>query len=116
LIRRASAAPGVDAAGVGSNGGSFMLLTIEGAPDRPPDQKKRGLLSSASQGYAAAIGLRVVKGRWLTDDEPAPVFVINETLARQAFPGVDPIGKRIRLPFIGPSASASRSGPRAVRS
>ena len=32
-----------------------------------------------------------------------PVFVINETLARQAFPGVDPIGKRIRLPYMDAS-------------
>jgi putative ABC transport system permease protein len=29
--------------------------------------------------------------------------VINETLARQAFPGTDPIGKRIRLPFVDTS-------------
>jgi ABC-type antimicrobial peptide transport system permease subunit len=36
----------------------------------------------------------------MTDREPTPVFVINETLARQAFPGTDPIGKRIRLPFF----------------
>jgi ABC-type antimicrobial peptide transport system permease subunit len=49
--------------------------------------------------------LRVVKGRWLTDHEPAPVFVINETLARQAFPGTDPIGKRLRLPFMNTSTS-----------
>jgi putative ABC transport system permease protein len=103
LLRRAAAAPGVEAVGVGSNGGSNMLLTIEGEPDRPPDQKKRAALSSVSEGYAAALGLRIVKGRWLTDREPTPVFVINESLARQAFPGVDPIGKRIRLPFIDTS-------------
>ena len=28
------------------------------------------------------------------------MFVINETLARQAFPGANPIGKRIRLPYM----------------
>ena len=33
------------------------------------------------------------------------MFVINETLARQAFPGADPIGKRIRLPFVDASTS-----------
>jgi putative ABC transport system permease protein len=103
LLRRAAEAPGVEAVGVGSNGSSNMLLTIEGEPDRPPDQKKRGALSSVSEGYAAALGLRIVKGRWLTDREPTPVFVINETLARQAFPGTDPIGKRIQLPFMDTS-------------
>ena len=87
MLHRAAAAPGVEAAGVGSNGGSIMRLTIEGEPDMPPEQKPHGVLSSASEGYASALGLRVVKGRWLTDHEPTPVFVINETLARQAFPG-----------------------------
>ena len=105
MLRRAAAAPGVEAAGVGSNGGAIMRLTIEGEPDLPPPQKPHGLLSSASAGYASALGMRVVKGRWLTDHEPVPAFVINETLARQAFPGVDPIGKRIRLPFMDASSS-----------
>ena len=105
MLRRTAAAPGVEAAGVGSNGGAMMLLTIEGRPDTSPEHKPRGVLSSASEGYAAALGLRVVQGRWLTDHERTPVFVINETLARQAFPGEDPIGKAIRLPFVDPSNS-----------
>ncbi len=99
VVARARTAPGVEAAGVGSNGDAIMLVTVAGAPDMPPEQKPRATLSSVSEGYAAAIGLRVVKGRWLTDREPLPVFVINETLARQTFPGIDPIGQRIRLPF-----------------
>jgi putative ABC transport system permease protein len=107
LLQRAAAAPGVESAGVGSNGSSIMRLTIEGEPDMPPEQKPHGVLSSASEGYASALGLRIVKGRWLTDHEPTPVFVINETLARHAFPGSDPIGKRIRLPFVDAS---TRSG------
>jgi putative ABC transport system permease protein len=108
LVRRAAAAPGVEAAGVGSNGGAIMLLTVEGQADTPPDQKPSAVLSSASEGYAAALGLRVVKGRWLTDHEQTPVFVITETLARQAFPGVDPIGKRIRLPFVDASTESAQ--------
>ena len=105
LLQRAAAAPAVEAAGVGSNGDANMLLTIEGEPDLPPEQKARGVLSSASEGYASALGLRVVEGRWLTDHEATPVFVINETLARQAFPGGHPIGKRIRLPFVNAFSS-----------
>ena len=57
MLRRAAAAPGVEAAGVGSNGGAIMLLTVEGEPDTPPEQKPRGVLSSASEGYAAALGI-----------------------------------------------------------
>ena len=103
LLRRAGSVPGVKAAGVGSNGDSNMLVFVEGAPDIPPDQRPRGILSAASGGYASALGFRVVKGRWLTDPEPAPAFVVNETLVRQAFPSVDPIGQRIDLPFMNAS-------------
>ena len=35
LLRRAAAAPAVEAAGVGSNGGAIMLLTVEGAARDP---------------------------------------------------------------------------------
>jgi predicted permease len=100
MLRRASTAPGVEAAGVGSGGGAMMLLAVEGEPDLPPGQRQRGMLSIASEQYASVLGMRLVKGRWLTDREPLPVFVINETLARQVFRGADPIGRRIRLPFM----------------
>lgn len=100
LLRRANGAPGVDAAGVGSNGDAHMLLVIEGRPDVPPEQRPDAALSSASAGYADAIGFRVVSGRWLTDAESSAAFVVNETLARRIFPGEDPIGQRIRLPWL----------------
>jgi hypothetical protein len=58
LLQRATAAPVVEAAGVGSNGDANMLLTIEGEADLPPEQKARGVLSSASEGYASASSLR----------------------------------------------------------
>ena len=80
-----------------------MLLTVDGEADTAPEQKPRGVLSSASEGYASALGLRVVEGRWLTDHEAVPVFVVNETLARQAFPRGDPVGRRIRLPYVNSS-------------
>lgn len=99
ILRRATAAPGVEAAGVGSSDGSMMLLAIEG-DDEPPDRRPRGILTVASEGYASALGLRLVKGRWLTDREAKPAFVVNETLAREAFRGADPIGRRISLPYI----------------
>jgi len=100
LLDRVRQAPGVEAASVCSNGDSRMLLRIAGEPDLPPDQLPSAVLSSASGGYARVIGMRVLRGRWLNDHEREPVFVINETLARQYFNGVDPIGRRIRLPFL----------------
>ena len=49
-------------------------------------------LNVTSAGYAAAIGTRIVEGRWMTDAEPSAVYVINEALARRYFPGENPIG------------------------
>jgi putative ABC transport system permease protein len=100
LLRRVQSAPGVEAAGLNSGGDASMLLAVEGAPDMPREQRPTAILSAASGGYAKAIGLRVVRGRWLQDAEPLPVFVVNETLARRVFPGEDPIGKRIRMPWL----------------
>src|SRR5262249_15438143 len=94
LLQRARGAPGVEAAGVSSSGDGRMRLDIDGV-DIPRQEQPSTLVSVVSSGYADAIGMRIVKGRWVRDDEPAPVFVMNETLARRYFEGQDPIGKRI---------------------
>jgi putative ABC transport system permease protein len=110
LLRRVQSAPGVEAAGLNSDGDASMLLAVEGAPDMPREQRPTAILSAASGGYAKAIGLRVVRGRWLKDTEPLPVFVVNETLARRVFPGEDPIGKRIRMPWLNDTRYATVVG------
>lgn len=49
--------------------------------------------------YFQALGIRLSRGRGFleTDTERAPgVVVVSETVARQLWPGEDPIGKRIR--------------------
>ncbi len=63
---------------------------------------------TADAGYRATIGLRLIRGRWISDDDrtgaPA-VVVVNETLVRQFFPDSDPIGARITWadsPAVGP--------------
>jgi putative ABC transport system permease protein len=67
----------------------------------PREQRPTAILSAASGGYAKAIGMRMVRGRWFRDAEPLPVFVVNETLARRVFAGEDPVGKKICcLPWL----------------
>jgi ABC-type antimicrobial peptide transport system permease subunit len=46
--------------------------------------------------YFAAIGMRLVRGRWIEAGDAADAAVINETLARRAFGGEDPIGKPMK--------------------
>lgn len=48
--------------------------------------------------YFDTVGMRLLKGRSLADTDVAnsvPVAVINETMAKQYFPGEDPVGQRI---------------------
>src|SRR5207302_1690315 len=66
------------------------------------------LLSSVSEGYARAIGMRVIAGRWVTDTESITAFVVNDSLARRYFPGEDPIGKRIQIG--GPPGGTAAAG------
>ncbi|HWK11023.1 MAG TPA: ABC transporter permease [Vicinamibacterales bacterium] len=50
--------------------------------------------------YFSTMGIPVLRGRAFTaQDGPSapPVCIINETMARQIFPGEDPLGKRIKF-------------------
>jgi macrolide transport system ATP-binding/permease protein len=55
-------------------------------------------IRSVSSGYMPTLGARFVSGRYFADDEDASkphVAIINETLAKQYFPGENPVGKQI---------------------
>jgi putative ABC transport system permease protein len=58
------------------------------------------VFKTVSASYSSVIGLPVKRGRFLAsqDVKGAPLaIVINETMAKRHFPGVDPIGKRILI-------------------
>jgi putative ABC transport system permease protein len=57
-----------------------------------------------SPGYKDAMGLQLIKGRFLTahDNETGPlVVVIDEAMARGLFPNEHPVGKSVIIPFPG---------------
>jgi putative ABC transport system permease protein len=115
--RRIAQQPGVLAVGAASalplsREGSEMdpPYTIAGRPLPQPGDEPTALTTFVTPGYFGAIGMRLVQGRVLTDRDTAsspPVVVVNETLARRAWPGANPIGRRMR-------SSLSSAGP-AVR-
>jgi putative ABC transport system permease protein len=86
-----------------------MWFLVEGEPfverpNRPDCGFKR-----VSPSYLSALGMRMLKGRWLAEaDTPGaiPVAVINETMAQHTFKGQDPIGKRILIQQIIPGQPA----------
>src|SRR4029453_4650053 len=53
-----------------------------------------------SDGYFAAIRQPLIRGRDFSDRDAhtsPPVVIVNDTLARRYWPGVDPIGKHVRV-------------------
>jgi putative ABC transport system permease protein len=96
LLRRVESAPGVEAAGVST------WSLFEGVPfpsDTAPNQQHTIRLNAASTGYLKALGIRLLRGRWLSDtDSSGHAVLLNESMARQAFGAVDPIGRQIATP------------------
>ncbi len=67
---------------------------------RGPSARFQGHLQIVTPGYAEAMGIALVAGRFVSDydhgDAP-PVVVINERMADLYWRGEDPLGQRIRL-------------------
>ena len=103
-IEGLGAFPGVTSVGLGSQqpigGPDAAVRTRRAGPSRRA--WRSGLTAMrvvASAGYFDALDLRVRRGRPLTDADRSSahqVTVINEAFARRFWPGVDPVGKRIR--------------------
>jgi putative ABC transport system permease protein len=113
-LRRLSTVPGVRAAAVTTNADSRTRLIREGEsfPPTRSDEAAFANVTVASADLAQVMGLRLVRGRWLTDFESSPAWVINETFARRHFAGSDAIGARFR---IGPQSFATVVGVVADR-
>jgi len=81
-----------------SSGGAEMFF--EGQPVPAPGSVPSTSLTAATPGYLSAIGLSLIRGRFISElDGPdsLPVIVINQTLAQRHFPNQSPLGKRIQL-------------------
>jgi putative ABC transport system permease protein len=106
-----ASAPGVVATGI-TTAAPFhpvridpqSTLVVHGEPEPRPGEERRVVTILASPGYFDAFGIDLVRGRVFErfDRMGAPrVAVLNESAARLFFPGVDPIGQRIRVGVFG---------------
>ena len=80
--------------------GSATDFTIEGRPEPPPGQAPGTSVRVADSGYFGAMSIPLLRGRNFTDIEDSEarhVVIISESLAREHFPGEDPLGKRISV-------------------
>ena len=96
-VSSAAGAMGMPAGRYGSNGGfAIEGKQVFGSGERLPQAGFR----LASPGYFASMGMPLLAGRDLAaqDVYEAPfVAVVSTSLARQDFPGENPLGRRIRL-------------------
>jgi predicted permease len=72
----------------------------------PPNTMPTALASTVTPDYLAVMGIPLRHGRFFTEQDrinAEPVIVIDEVLARHAFEGQDPVGKRLFLQAIGPT-------------
>ena len=98
------ALPGVVAAGTTTNvplqaTSIDAFFTVDGRPLANPADVPITAHRLVSAGYLQALGVGLVAGRLIEAQDRAgspPVVVVSEELARQAWPGEDPVGKRIR--------------------
>ena len=105
IVSRVSRLPGVQSAAldnalpISGNDNSWssmidgrVVKTIAEAPSAKPDP--------ITADYFKTMSIRLVRGRSLTELDrrgAPPVVVINETMAKQLWPGVDPIGHTLKM-------------------
>jgi predicted permease len=77
---------------------AFPGFTIVGRSTDLSAEKPTVILDGVSAGYFQLMGIPIVRGRGVTEQDTetsAPVVVINEAMARQFWPNEDPIGREI---------------------
>jgi predicted permease len=95
---RSVAAVGAGAPLPFQGGDSTASFAIEGQTVAPNEPGPHGRSRVVSPGYFAALGIPRKSGRVFTDDDRLGtdrVVVVDENLAKQYWPGQDPIGRRI---------------------
>ena len=99
---RIEALPGVQSASISSSapvrswdGGVYITVAGRPMPKERNDVPERDV----SAEYLATLGAKLLRGRYFTEAEDDPkkprVVVINESMAKQFFPGEDAVGKQL---------------------
>src|SRR5437016_3917971 len=105
VLERVRNLPGVVSAGTTTNIplereiAYDAMFNVEGGP--PPNPNNVPITSHriVSPNYLEALGVTLIKGRLINKNDRAetlPIVVVSKEFARQAWPGEDAIGKRVR--------------------
>jgi putative ABC transport system permease protein len=105
LTARLRALPGTVTVGAANsvpldNGGMNGDFKIGGRPPFPQGQAPVAEKHAATPDYFRALGIRLLRGRWFTEQDGTPghrAVIINEAMAKRFWPNEDPVGKRMDL-------------------
>ena len=120
IIRNIEALPGVQSASAGTDfplrGPGFMLpFAISGQSEATdPAHRPTAGFSMVSSGYFKTFGIRLMKGRTLTEADNAStlhIAMVNEQFVRHFMNGADPIGRVLNVPQIDPSTGRAGGTP-----
>jgi len=108
VLQNVRALPGVESAAVIddiplNNEGSHQPIAIEGRPVVPMSEQPEVDVRLISTGYMNAMHIPVLRGRDFSDTDIAgrpAAILISESMARQFWPGEDPLGKRLTMTFF----------------
>jgi predicted permease len=125
LQRRVSETSGVDRVALASNvpwrdAGNFgdgLQFSVEGRTRENGQDDPRARFRNVSPGFFATMGMPILAGRDFNDSDrldSEPVVIVSASLARQLFPGQDPLNRHLMwtdgiMKFIGIS-----NGPRRI--
>src|SRR5438034_552928 len=105
VLERVKILPGVLSAGTTTNIplereiAYDSVFSVEGRPPVNPNDVPITSHRLVSPDYLKTLAVTLIKGRLIDESDRAgksPVVVVSEELARQAWPGEDPLGKRIK--------------------
>jgi predicted permease len=108
LVRRVHALPGAESAAAVTSllvsdafGGGWSAASFEVDGQTVPEAERPATLvqGATAEGFAT-LGIAIRQGRGFLESEVAEgadVAVVSEGLARRSWPGLDPLGRRVRL-------------------
>jgi len=80
-------------------------FTIDGLSATAPSERPRAAYRAVMAGYFETMAIPLVKGRLFDAfdgrDKGPRVAIVNETLAKRYFTGLDPLDKRVKMPMAG---------------
>jgi predicted permease len=110
VVDRVASLPGVKSVGISTRlpvtgNGNTTWFRVIGRPYN--GEHNEANIREVNSGYFATLQAKLLRGRHFTEGDEAtkpPVTIINQALARQYFPGEDPIGRQIGDTALSPGS------------